>query len=699
MKIALVGNPNSGKSTLFNQLTGMNQKVGNFPGVTVDLMQGKMGLNGKGEASLIDLPGTYSLYPKSMDESVVFDVLCNPEHPQHPDLCLLVADASNLKRSLLLASQVIDLDLPVVLLLNMTELSEGKGVFTDPLKLETELGIPVVVINARKQSSAAQVKACIEQNRVGRVEEAFIDIKTIQPKVWKAIPDFVKGKNEYDRIQQAAGQHHFRNPNLESSKLEEVNQALKKAGFHRHRFEATETVRRFEKIDEILKNASREEAQLRPGLSARIDDVLTHKFWGFGIFFLVMLVLFQAIFAWSSLPMEAIETSFIWFSDIVRNNLPAGVFTELLVEGVLAGLSGVLVFIPQIAFLFLFIAILEETGYMARVSLIFDKILRKFGLNGRSVIPLISGVACAVPAVMSARTIQNRKERLLTILVTPLMSCSARLPVYTLLIAMVIPSKMIWGFFNVQGLVLMGLYLIGFFAAIGASWVFTKWIKSKERSYFIMELPDYKMPDWKTVGLTIYQKVRVFVVDAGKIILAISVLLWVLSSYGPKERMQAVDQAYPEVAENPDAFPEKAAIYRSAKLENSFAGILGKSIEPAIKPLGFDWKIGIALITSFAAREVFVGTMATIYSVQDPDNTGTIREKMRSEINPDTGKPRYNVAVGVSLMLFYAFAMQCMSTMAIVQRELGSWKWPVLQFVFMGAMAYLSSLIAYQVLS
>jgi ferrous iron transport protein B len=396
--------------------------------------------------------------------------------------------------------------------------------------------------------------------------------------------------------------------------------------------------------------------------------------------------------------MAVIEDGFSMATAWLSERLPAGLFTDLLLNGVMAGLSGVVVFVPQIALLFAFIAILEDSGYMARVSFLMDRLLRPVGLNGRSIIPLISGVACAVPAIMGTRTIANWKERTITLLVTPLMSCSARLPVYTLLISLMIPpGKMVWGVLSMQGLLLMALYMLGFVAALGAALVLKLILKTREKSYFIMELPLYRAPRWRNVGLTIIEKVKVFLHDAGKVILAIAIVLWALSRFGPSERRQNLEQQMAaELRAHPTDSLSIVGQYESLRLETSYAGILGKAIEPAIRPLGFDWKMGISLITSFAAREVFVGTMATLYSVGDAEDTRSIREKMQEARNPVTLKPVYSPAVCFSLILFYAFALQCMSTLAVVKRETGSWKWPLVQFLGMGALAWLASFCCFQ---
>ena len=497
--IALVGNPNCGKSTLFNRLTGLNQKIGNFPGVTVEKKVGAIRWSNGEQAQLMDLPGTYSLYPKSQDEQVVFEVLCNPSHFYHPDYCMIVIDASNIRRGMLLASQVIDLQIPSVILLNQMEGKEAVNL--DPDTLSQDIGLPVIAFNARKADAQTEFFKSLSESDFGVVEKQIINMKDVNPTVFEKLEELVPAKNHYDRIQQAAGHHRFSKGPLDAETEAEIHKILVENKFHKVRFEATETLRRYKWVDAVL---SRYQLDLEPkplDFNSKLDKILTHKIWGYTIFLGIMFLLFQAIFAWSSLPMEWIEQAFSFLGEKLSAVLPEGKIQDLIVDGLLAGLSGVLIFIPQIAFLFLFIGILEETGYMARVSFIMDRILKRYGLNGKSVVPLISGIACAVPAIMAARTIQNSRERLLTILVTPLMSCSARLPVYTLLISLVIPAKTIAGL-QLQGLVLMAFYLLGFLAAIGVSWVFKQILKTKERSYFIMELPDYKLPDWRSVGLT-----------------------------------------------------------------------------------------------------------------------------------------------------------------------------------------------------
>ena len=689
IKVVLAGNPNSGKSTLFNALTGLRQKVGNYPGITVEKKTGSCFLNKNTKAEITDVPGAYSLYPKSIDEKVAQEVICNKEDKSYPEVIVVVADATNLRRSIFLITQIIDLKMKVVLALNMVDLSLKQGIIINVSKLSQKLQIPVVAINARKQDGIKNLKEAIIEANIQESVNSFFDIRTLFKNIIEETNDLRKSENDYGSFLALCMQE----VNSKNKLHSELNILSKKHQFIPSRAQAQETIRRYKKIDTVVDFCStKTQINANRSITKWLDDVLIHPVFGYFIFLGVLCLIFQAIFSWSAYPMDLIDGWFTGLSIWVASTLPPGVFNDLLVKGVLAGLGGIVIFVPQIAFLFAFIAFLEDTGYMARVGFITDKILRVFGLNGRSIIPLLSGAACAIPAIMSARTIASWKERMITIMVTPLMSCSARLPVYTLIIAMIIPAEQSWGPFNLQGLVMMAFYLLGFLAALGTAFILKFILKAKERSFYIMEMPSYKIPDWRTVIYTIIEKVKVFLFDAGKVIIAISIILWFLSSYGPGNRFEKIETKW--------AGQENAeTLIAAEKLEASYAGIIGKSIEPAIKPLGFDWKIGIALITSFAAREVFVGTMSTIYSVGSNSNIQSIRDRLESVKNPDTGKAFFTTAVGISLMLFYAFAMQCMSTLAIVRRETNSWTWPAVQFVYMGALAYLSSFIAYQLLS
>ncbi len=697
LKVALLGNPNSGKTSLFNHLTGLNQKVGNFPGVTVDKKTGESELSPSVTANIIDLPGTYSLYPKSYDERIVFDFLNNPNDKNFPDLLVVIADASNIKRNLLLFTQIYDLGFPVILALNMLDVATRMGLMIDTWQLSKDLNVPIVCINARSGKGLEDLKEAILAVKPQKTVP-MLDASTIAPEVVRDIKASLTIDNDYKALQLAHQYRDMKALNQESkNKIEEI---VKKHNFENILLQSRETIERYELVNKIVINSvTKLNAGERERLSNKIDKVLTHTVFGYLIFFAILFTMFQAIFSWATVPMEFIDQGINNISDYLKSVLPPGSLTDLLTEGLIAGLGGILIFIPQIAILFMFISLLEESGYMSRVMFMMDKIMRKFGMNGKSVVPLISGVACAVPAIMAARSIDNWKDRLITIFVTPLMSCSARIPVYTILIALVVPEKSILGL-NLQGLVLMGLYLLGFVAAILSAWLLKLVIKTKQRSFFIMEFPPYKVPRWKNVGITIIEKVKAFIWEAGKVIIAISIILWALATYGPVESMKAAETNAIADAKI-SHLTEKQLENKIAanKLEASYAGRFGHFIEPVIKPLGFDWKIGIALLTSFAAREVFIGTMATIYSIGDSaDDNASIKEKMQQEVNPYTGKAVYTLALAFSLLVFYAFAMQCMSTLAIVYRETKSWKWPTVQFIYMTGLAYVSSLIVYHLL-
>jgi|TARA_B110000914_G_scaffold112319_1_gene98312 ferrous iron transport protein B len=689
INIVLAGNPNSGKTTLFNSLTGLKQKVGNYPGITVEKKTAKIVVNGF-RSKLIDLPGIYSLYSKSIDEKVAQNVICNSYDSDYADVIVVIADASNLRRSIFLLTQIIDLKIPVVLALNMIDVASKKGVVINIDQLSSEMGIKVVAINARKARGLSKLKKAIIQTKENEKNETptILDVNDVFGKIIKVINSIRNINNDYASFLSLCGYDMGNSikQKIEISILSKNNEIIVE------RLQAKETVRRYKVIDKIISICVRNiEPKGKYKITKIIDDILIHPFFGYVIFLAILFLMFQAVFLWSKYPMDLIEIFFMNLSIWVAEILPNGVLNDLLVNGILAGIGGILVFIPQIALLFAFIAFLEDTGYMARVSFLTDKLLKGVGLNGRAIIPLLSGVGCAIPAIMSARTISSWKERIITIMVTPLMSCAARLPVYSVIINLIIPENVIFGFIELQGLVLMSFYLLGFISAMLIAFILKFIIKTNKKSFFIMEMPSYKIPDWKTVIYTIIEKVKIFFFDAGKIIVAISVILWLLSSYGPGNNFQEIENRWVD--------KENAGKYIAAeKLEYSYAGIIGKTIEPVIKPLGFDWKIGISLITSIAAREAFVGTMSTIYSVGD-DGVKTLENRMKSEINQETGKAFYTTAVGISLMLFYAFAMQCMSTIAIVYRETNSIKWPLIQFLYLTFLAYLSSFLAFQILS
>ncbi|SEO16094.1 ferrous iron transport protein B [Mucilaginibacter sp. OK283] len=699
IRVALVGNPNTGKSTLFNILTGLNQKIGNFPGITVDKKTGFCLLPDGRTAEIIDLPGTYSIYPKSKDESIVFSVLADKAKDMVPDLIVVILDASNLKRNLLLYTQIADLKIPVVVALNMIDVSEKAGIKIDVNLFAQKLGVPVVPISARKIKGIDQLKTTIAYANKVALQQDTIDVQAIAPGLIAQIQNEYKIDNPYFALQLA--HQHETLGFLTTRESERVEQLEKEHSFHSQKAQATETIARYNFINDLLYDTVKKpETAHDETVSNKIDKVLTHKIFGFIIFFAILLFIFQAIFSWSAYPQELIGDLFLWMQNSISKVLPAGPLVSLLVDGVLAGLSGVLVFVPQIAILFALISILEDTGYMSRVTFMMDKVMRKVGLNGKSVVPLIGGFACAVPSIMSTRNIENWKDRMITIMVTPLVACSARLPVYTLLIALVVPNRNVWWLFNLQGLALTAMYLLSIVSAITVAFVMKFILKARERGYFIMELPVYRMPRWKNVAFTMYDRSKTFVLQAGKVIIAVSIILWVLKSYGPGDKFAQIDKTYSQPRYTKTMTPDSLSkVIASEKLESSYAGVFGHVIEPVIKPLGFDWKIGIALISSFAAREVFVGTMATIYSVEgDADKMESVQQKMHSATNPDTGKPVFTLAVAFSLMMFYAFAMQCASTVAVVYRETKNWRWPAAQFAYMTVLAYSASFIVYHLL-
>lgn len=696
-----MGNPNSGKSSLFNQLTGLRQQVGNFPGVTVDKKTGQCAITPELQATLIDLPGTYSLYPKRPDEQVAYRVLLGQDPDIRPDLIVVVADASNIKRNLLFCSQIIDLNLPVVVALTMMDVAERKGTRIDIPGLARELGVPVVAVNPRKNKGIPALKKWIEQwyQQGFTAPRSFIPVRDLAPAPIQELGQIFPKKSDYCLLHYLINHESF---DLDSGLQDQIEAIERKHAFNPTKCQADEIMQRYQRIKLLMNVTVAEVDPLRKTLATeKLDNILLHRHWGYLILLGVLFLLFQSVFLLAQYPMDGIEWLFGAFSSWLSGALPESWWSNLLINGVVAGLSGIVVFIPQIMILFGIITLLEDTGYMARISFLTDKLMRKSGLNGKSVMPMISGYACAVPAIMSARNIENHKERLLTILVTPLMSCSARLPVYTILIALVVPQERIGGVISLQGLVMMGLYLLGTVMALLVAWIMKWFIRSSERSFFILELPVYRAPRWKNALTTMIEKAKIFVVDAGKVIMVISLILWALSSYGPTEKRAALQAEYAAMrVATPELADSINRLESTAMLEHSYAGIMGKYLEPVIQPLGYDWKIGIALITSFAAREVFVGTMATLYSVgEDDDDTGTrLREKMQAAVRAD-GSRVYTLATGVSLMIFYVLAMQCMSTLAVVKRETRSWKWPIIQFVYMTALAYVLSWLAYVALN
>ena len=653
MKIALFGNPNTGKSSVFNMLTGLRQQVGNFPGVTVEKKSGSFKIADK-EHTLTDFPGTYSIYPRAKDEEVVYRVLTDSTSKEFPELALVVLNASQLKRNLLLCSQLYDLKIPLIIVVNMSDIAQRKGISLDLQKLEELFpGSSVVSTNAR----------------IGL------------------------GK---DRLLEAISNFNFKN--------QEANNRLIISDFEAAPIDnlskqVSETKERTSWIDKVLPAIQKNE-ETKTSNQSKLDQILVHWFWGYLIFVAILLVVFQFIYAFASYPMDAIDLLFITISNYLQETLPAGIFSNLLSQGIVPGIGGVVIFLPHIVLLFFFISILEETGYLSRVVFIMDRIMRPLGLNGKSVVPLMSSVACAIPGVMSTRTISDWRERLITILVAPLMSCSARIPVYTLLIALVIPDEPVFGFFNLRGIVLFSLYALGLVSALVIAFILKKIIRTKEKGFLVLEMPDFKSPRWQNVWITVYEKVRIFVWDAGKVILAISVILWALASFGPGDSIEKAEQeSSVQISKKSWSEEEKNQFIASAKLEKSYMGIMGKTLEPLIEPLGYDWKIGVSLLTSFAAREVFVGSLATIYAVHDTSDDNTLLiNRLRMEKKVD-GTPIYTLATGCSLLVFYVFAMQCMSTLAVVKRETSSWKWPLFQLAFMGLLAYSMSFLTFTMLS
>lgn len=690
IKVALIGNPNTGKTSVFNQLTGLHQQVGNYPGITVEKKIGYCKLNESIKATIIDLPGTYSLNASSIDENVVIELLMNKKDENFPDVVVVVSEVENLKRNLLLFTQIKDLEIPTVLVINMSDRMKLKGIELDIPLLEQQLQTKIALVSSRKNIGIEKIKELI-LNYESLPTSPCLNASSIDPeyfdKLRKAFPNQLVYKLWLVITQDV---------NFLNLDRNEMKSSFTKSHADLKRLQQKETIKRYQFINDALKLSLKIDQSKASDIRAKLDRVLTHKVFGYLIFFVVLFGIFQSIFDWSSIPMDFIDSSFANLSSYAKTHLPSGEFTNLISEGIIPGIGGILIFIPQIVFLFLFISVLEESGYMSRVVFLMDKIMRRYGLSGKSIVPLISGTACAIPAIMGSRNIENWKERLITILVTPFITCSARLPVYAILIALIIPQKRIFGFLSLQGLTLMVLYLLGFGVALFSAYILNKILKISSKSYFVVEMPSYKIPLFKNVAINILEKTKAFVFGAGKIILAISVILWFLGSHGPKATFGNAEKIVSKKSEISQI--NKDNLVSEYKLEHSYIGILGKSIEPAIKPLGYDWKIGIAVVSSFAAREVFVGTLATIYSVgSHSDEEETIKEQMKNEVCED-GKKTFNFATGVSLLLFYAFAMQCVSTLAIVKKETNSWKWPIIQLVFMSGFAYLTALLAYQIL-
>jgi ferrous iron transport protein B len=694
INVALIGNPNVGKTSVFNQLTGLNQQVGNYPGITVEKKVGFCKLSTNINANVIDLPGTYSLNASSADENVVIELLLNKNDKLYPDVIVLISEVENLKRNLLLFTQIKDLEIPTILVINMIDRMKYKGISLDIPYLESQLKTKIVLVSSRKGTGFEELKNVITSYKTITTAPC-LNASTIDEDYFNTLRKTFPNQSLYKLWLLITQDVNFVDLNRKALK----NDSFTKSDSELKKLQQKETIKRYQFINETLKVGHKVDSALATDFRSQLDRILTHKIWGYVIFFFILFGIFQSIFEWSKTPMDFIDRSFASLSSLASDNLPPGAFTNLIAQGIIPGIGGILIFIPQIAFLFLFISILEESGYMSRVVFLMDKIMRKFGLSGKSVVPLISGTACAIPAIMATRNIENWKERLITILVTPFATCSARLPVYAIIIGLVIPDQFVFGFLNLQGLTLMLLYLIGFGMAILSAYVLHKVLHLNCKTFFVVEMPNYKLPLFKNVAINVVEKTKAFVFGAGKIILSISIILWFLASNGPSKKFSDAEAILMSKTENVGLskleLKNKVASY---KLENSYIGLMGKTIEPLISPLGYDWKIGIAIISSFAAREVFVGTLATIYSVGGSDNEATIKNKMAAEINPKTGNKIFNFASGISLLLFYAFAMQCASTLAVTKKETNSLKWPLGQLIFMSSFAYIVALLAYQLL-
>ena len=669
--ILLVGNPNVGKSTIFNLLCNKNQKTGNYAGVTVASHQGTYIHQGE-EVEIVDLPGSYSIYPTSEDEAIFTKYLI--EEQEKYSGVIYIADALNLKRSLLLFQQIKDLGIPVLVVLNQMDLAEKRGLHIDSKKLETLIGNRILETNAKANIGIEEIRNAIRNNEFSASDKAFFDIPSENLGLVFKISRQINEKNFYKVWTLIAADTYL--GKLESVKTQ-LNHEDRKCMVPK-RLQVQETIRRYQQIDGYMSQIISKKPQFKELLTEKLDKVLVHPILGYLVFALILLMIFQSVFFIAEYPMNWIDGSFAWLSQFTKTHLPEGPINSLLSDGIIPGIGGIVIFAPQIGILLYFLYLLEDSGYMARVIFLMDRFLRPFGLNGKSIVPLVSGTACAIPAIMSTRNIENVKERLITILITPFMTCSARLPVYSIIIALIFSNETIWGI-QYKALALFAMYFLGFVTALISAFILKYFIKNKGKTFLVMDLPAYKMPLWTYDFKLVLGKVWEFITGAGKIILAVSVILWVLSYFGPKDEKQLFQ------------------VQSEVKLENSYLAKIGRQMEPAIAPLGYDWKMGVGILSSFAAREVFVGTMSTLYSLDDEAEEQTVIEKMKADVKPN-GEKVFNFATGISILIFYAFAMQCISTIAVVYRETKSWKWTVIQLVFMSGLAYFVSMIAYQIL-
>ena len=669
--ILLVGNPNVGKSTIFNLLCNKNQKTGNYAGVTVASHQGTYIHQGE-EVEIVDLPGSYSIYPTSEDEAIFTKYLI--EEQEKYSGVIYIADALNLKRSLLLFQQIKDLGIPVLVVLNQMDLAEKRGLLIDSKKLETLIGNRILETNAKANIGIEEIRNAIRNNEFSVSDKAFFDIPSENLGLVFKISRQINETNFYKVWTLIAADTYL--GKLESVKTQ-LNQEDRKCMVPK-RLQVQETIRRYQQIDGYMSQIISKKPQFKELLTEKLDKVLVHPILGYLVFAIILLTIFQSVFLIAEYPMNWIDGSFAWLSQFTKTHLPEGPINSLLSDGIIPGIGGIVIFAPQIGILLYFLYLLEDSGYMARVIFLMDRFLRPFGLNGKSIVPLVSGTACAIPAIMSTRNIENVKERLITILITPFMTCSARLPVYSIIIALIFSDETIWGI-QYKALALFAMYFLGFVTALISAFILKYFIKNKGKTFLVMDLPAYKMPLWTYDFKLVLGKVWEFITGAGKIILAVSVILWVLSYFGPKDEKQLFQ------------------VQSEVKLENSYLAKIGRQIEPAIAPLGYDWKMGVGILSSFAAREVFVGTMSTLYSLDDEAEEQTVIEKMKADVKPN-GEKVFNFATGISILIFYAFAMQCISTIAVVYRETKSWKWTAIQLVFMSGLAYFVSMIAYQIL-